>query len=141
MESPAPQLTPAALYERLPVAAPPERTVEALRDALRARAITEYAVIDHGHDMAAAGVPGHPAWTLVFGNPAAGEALLARDLAAAVDIPLRLAVIGTGPGTSAIVIRPMSSLLAKPLAEIADAFTGVLHALASAARDAAEATP
>src|SRR3954471_8218586 len=61
--------------------------------------------------------PSHPAWTLVFGNPAAGEQLLAHERAAAIDIPLRLAVIGTGPGTSAIVIRPMSSLLAPPLAE------------------------
>jgi uncharacterized protein (DUF302 family) len=139
MDAPTPQPASAAAYERLRVAATPERTLEALRDALRARAMTEYAVIDHGHDMAAAGVPGHPAWTLVFGNPAAGEPLLARDLAAAVDIPLRLAVIGTAPGTSDIVIRPMSSLLGKPLAEIADAFTGVLRSLASAARDAAEA--
>jgi uncharacterized protein (DUF302 family) len=86
--------------------------------------------------MAAAGVPCHPAWTLVFGNPAAGEKLLARDLASAVDIPLRLAVIGDGPEASTIVIRPMASLLPAELADIADAFTDVLRSLAFAARDA-----
>src|SRR3954451_23493630 len=82
-------------YEHVAVASPPAVTVERLREALRVRGIIEYAVVDHGRDMAAAGVPGHPAWTLIFGNPAAGEKLLARDLAAAIDIPLRLAVIGT----------------------------------------------
>jgi uncharacterized protein (DUF302 family) len=138
MDPSVPTPTDGGRYEQVPVAAPPERTVQALREVLRAHAITEYAVVDHGHDMAAAGVASHPAWTLVFGNPAAGEPLLARDLLAAVDIPLRLAVIGTGPGTSAIVLRPMSSLLAAPLAGIADAFTGVLRSLASAGRDAAE---
>jgi uncharacterized protein (DUF302 family) len=125
-------------YEQLPVPAAPAVTVQRVRDALRARGVTEYAVVDHGRDMAAAGAPSHPAWTLVFGNPAAGEKLLARDLAAAVDIPLRLAVIGTGPETSAIVLRPMESLLAPDLADVAAAFTGVLRSLAAEARDPAE---
>lgn len=125
-------------YEQVPVAAAPAVTVRHLRGALRARGVTEYAVVDHGHDMAAAGAPSHPAWTLVFGNPVAGEKLLARDLAAAVDIPMRLAVIGTGSETSAIVLRPMESLLPTDLSDVAAGFTGVLRSLASEARDAAE---
>ena len=71
------------------------------------------------------------AWTLIFGNPAAGASLLAHDLAAAVDIPLRLAVIGRA-GASEIVLRDMRTLID---AEIADAFTDTLRALAAAARD------
>jgi uncharacterized protein (DUF302 family) len=126
------------MYEQVPVAAAPAQTVRHVRDALRANGITVYAVVDHGHDMAEAGAPSHPAWTLVFGNPAAGEKLLARDLAAAVDIPLRLAVIGTGRDTSSIVLRPMESLLPAAVADVAAAFTGVLRSLASEARDAAE---
>jgi hypothetical protein len=39
-------------------------------------------VVDHGHDMAAAGQAAYPAWTLIFGNPAAAR-LLTHDLAAA----------------------------------------------------------
>lgn len=116
----------------------PPAVVDALRAELRSRDITEYAVVDHGHDMAAAGAPAHPAWTLVFGNPAAGEALLARELATAVDIPLRLAVIAPDPGRSQIVLRPMESLLPPDVHEIAQRLTGVLRALAGAARDAAE---
>jgi uncharacterized protein (DUF302 family) len=132
--------TPAAgsPYEQVSVAAAPAVTVECLRDALHARAITEYAVVDHGHDMAAAGVASHPAWTLVFGNPAAGEKLLARDPCAAVDIPLRLAVIGAGAADSIIVIRPMTTLLPEAVADVAEALTTVLHSLAAAARDSAE---
>jgi uncharacterized protein (DUF302 family) len=124
-------------YERVPVAAAPEAVVAALRDALRERGITEYAVIDHGHDMAAAGAPANPAWTLVFGNPAAGAKLLALDRAAAVDIPLRLAVIGTDDG-SEIVLRDMRSLLDN---DIADAFNDVLRALAADARSRATGPP
>jgi uncharacterized protein (DUF302 family) len=80
--------------------------------------------------MAAAGAPAFPAWTLVFGNPAGGARLLAADLAAAVDIPLRLAVIGGDAGTE-VVYRDMRSLLGGERGELADAFTAVLHALAT----------
>ncbi len=121
------------MYERLPVGAPPGAVVAALREVLRERGITEYAVVDHGHDMAAAGGPAYPAWTVIFGNPAAGAQLLAHDLAAAVDIPLRLAVIGRGDG-SEIVLRDMRSLID---GDVADGFTAVLRGLAEAARDRA----
>jgi len=124
-------------YERLSVRATPEATVEALREAIRSRGITEYAVVDHGRDMAAAGTPGFAAWTLVFGNPAAGAKLLAHDIAAAVDIPLRLAVVSAETG-SEIVLRDMRSLLSDELAELADALTEVLRALAAQARDLAQ---
>jgi uncharacterized protein (DUF302 family) len=95
--------------------------------------------VDHGRDMAAAGAPGHVAWTLVFGNPAAGAKLLERDLAAAVDIPLRLAVIAAESGGSEIVLRDTRTLLAADLAALADAFNDVLRALAADARDRATA--
>jgi uncharacterized protein (DUF302 family) len=119
------------VYERVPVNAPPDVVVAALRDVLRERGITEYAVVDHGQDMAAAGQPAYPAWTLVFGNPAAGARLLAYDLAAAVDIPLRLAVIGGGDA-SEIILRDMRTLID---VDIAENFTDVLRGLAEATRE------
>src|SRR5262245_64579459 len=124
-------------YERVAVDASPEAVVAALRESLRSRGITEYAVVDHGHDMAAAGATGLVAWTLVFGNPAAGAKLLERELAAAVDIPLRLAVIAGAGAGSEIVLRDMRSLLGDDLAGVADAFNQVLRALAADARDRA----
>jgi uncharacterized protein (DUF302 family) len=121
------------MYERLPVGASPEAVVAAVREVLRVRGLSEYAVVDHGHDMAAAGRAAYPAWTVIFGNPAAGAKVLAHDLAAAVDIPLRLAVIGSAGG-SEIVLRDMRSLID---ADVADAFTAVLREVAAAARDRA----
>lgn len=75
--------------------------------------------------------PAYPAWTLIFGSPAAGAQLLAYDPAAAVDIPLRLAVIGRDGG-SEIVLRDMRTLID---ADVADGFTAVLRGLAEAARE------
>jgi uncharacterized protein (DUF302 family) len=124
-------------YERLAVEAAPDAVVSALREVLSSRAMTEYAVIDHGRDMTAAGAPGFPAWTLIFGNPAAGAKLLARDLAAAIDIPLRIAVIAGESRSSEIVLRDMRSLLSDDLADLAEAFTQVLRSLAQEARDRA----
>ncbi len=107
-------------YEQVHVDAPPAATVSALREALRTRGITEYAVVNHGH---------------VFGSPAGGAKLLARSLPAAVDIPLRLAVIDASDGGSEIVLRDMRTLLGEELGDLADAFTGVLRSLAGDAQD------
>jgi uncharacterized protein (DUF302 family) len=126
-------------YELTDVAAPAQTSVDAIRAELKQRGIKEYAVVDHGHDMAAAGATPHPAWTLVFGNPAAGEAVLAADLAAAVDIPLRVAVIAVDAQHSRIVLRPMQTLLGEGLLPIAEALTSALRSIAAEARDAAEA--
>ena len=126
-------------YERVPVQAPPAEVVAALREVLRERGITEYAVVDHGHDMAAARVGRFVAWTLVFGNPAVGAKVLEHDLAAAVDIPLRLAVIGEGEQNATIVLRDMGSLLGAELGALAEELTGVLRALAARAAELATA--
>ena len=119
------------MYERVVLDASPEVVVVRLREAFVARGLTEYAVVDHGRDMAAAGRPGFVAWTLVFGNPAAGANVLAHDLAAAVDLPLRIAVVAAERGRCEVVYRDMRTLLAPELGEVADAMTGVLRALAT----------
>ena len=118
------------VYERIAVDLSPEQAVVSLRAELTKRGITEYAVVDHGRDMAQAGAPGFSAWTLVFGNPAAGARVLAADLAAAVDIPLRIAVIKSESGTE-LVYRDMRTLLGDELGEVADALTGALRDLAA----------
>ena len=119
------------MYERFDVDAAPEVVVVRLREALLARGLTEYAVVDHGRDMAAAGHPGYVAWTLVFGNPAAGAKVLEHDLAAAVDIPLRLAVVGAAEHHAQVVFRDMRTLLAPELGQVADAMTALLRTLAN----------
>jgi uncharacterized protein (DUF302 family) len=125
-------------YERIGVESRPELVVAALHTVLRRRGVTEYAVVDHGRDMAEVGAPGHRAWTLVFGNPAAGAKLLEEDPAAAVDIPLRVAVIAAGAGSAEIVLRDMRTLLSEELSAVAQQFTETVRALALEARDLAE---
>lgn len=117
-------------YEVIEAPETPDVVLESARAALRDRGITEYAVIDHGADMARAGAPGHVAWTLVFGNPAAGAKLLSRDPAAAVDIPLRLAVVGAAGGDTEIVIRDMRTLIGDIDADLAEAFNEVVRSIA-----------
>jgi uncharacterized protein (DUF302 family) len=119
------------MYERVDVDATPEVVVVRLREAFIARGLTEYAIVDHGRDMAAAGHPGFVAWTLVFGNPAAGANVLEHDLAAAVDLPLRLAVVAAGAHHAQVVFRDMRSLLAPELGAAADTMTALLRALAN----------
>lgn len=121
-------------YARVPVAAAPAIVVQELSRALAER-ITEYVVVDHGHDMAAAGAPGFVAWTLIFGSPSAGAKILELDLGAAVDLPLRLAVIASEAGGSEIVLRDMATLLHGDAAPLADQFTGVLRGLAEHVRE------
>jgi uncharacterized protein (DUF302 family) len=134
---PDPRQSHQTALERFGVAAAPEIVVEAVRNSLRSHGITEYAVVDHGADMTAAGAPGHVAWTLIFGNPAAGAKLLDRDPETAVDIPLRLAILGARHGETTIVLRDMRTLLPADLTDLADAFTQTLRALAADARERA----
>jgi uncharacterized protein (DUF302 family) len=54
---------------------------------------------------------------LIFGNPGAGARVLAHDLAAAVDIPLRLAVIGRDDGSEIVLRARRRSMHARALAE------------------------
>jgi hypothetical protein len=62
--------------------------------------------------------------------------LLALELAAAVDFPLRVAVVASDDA-SEVVWRDMRSLLAD--AALADAFTSALRTLATAAGDRSNA--
>lgn len=121
-------------YESIAIDAHPRDVVAALREEIRKRGLYEYAVVDHGHDMRDAGAAGFEAWTLIFGNPSAGAQLLSRDLAAAVDIPLRLAVVRGHHGGADVVLRDMHSLIGEHHAALAHTFNGVLRGLAASAR-------
>jgi hypothetical protein len=98
-------------YEVTDVVAAPEVVVQALRDAISSRGIIEYAVVDHGRDMTAAGRPGH--W---HGRSCSVTRREAPSCSIAIPPPpststLRLGVIGRDSSRSAIVIRPMQTLL------------------------------
>ena len=123
--------------ECIEVPAPAWTVVSAVRDVVRARYLTEYAVIDHGRDLAADGRDRMPAWTILFSDPALEAKLLKRDLINAVDLPLRIAVVERECGHSEIVVRDMRTLLRGDLEHLADACTAVLAAIAAEAAELA----
>lgn len=132
---------PRPLPERLDVPAPARAVVAAVRAAARARYLTEYAVVDHGRDLAADGRDRMAAWTILLSDPALESKLLRLDLAGAVDLPLRIAVVEAGPQRSEIVLRDMRTLLRDDLAHLADACTALLAAVAAEAAELAVESP
>lgn len=76
----------------------PREAIDRLRGEIQQRGLVEYALIDHAHDMAQRGAVAHDAFTLIFGNPVAGSALLKAAPDAVGDIPLRVGVIARSGG-------------------------------------------
>lgn len=91
------------------VALAPREAIERLRTEIQQRGLVEYALVDHARDMAQRGVAAHDAFSLLFGNPIAGSALLAAAPDAVGDIPLRVGVIARAGGCT-VVYRPVAAL-------------------------------
>jgi uncharacterized protein (DUF302 family) len=71
---------------------PVVETVAKLLEILHARAITVFAVIDHGGEAEKAGMKMRPTQLVVFGSPKAGTPLMLAAPSAAIDLPLKLLV-------------------------------------------------
>ncbi|MBX9944093.1 MAG: serine hydrolase [Reyranella sp.] len=69
-----------------------DETVARLQKLLAARKIPVFATFDHAENARQAGLPLGPSKVVVFGNPAVGTKLMQANPAAALDLPLRLAV-------------------------------------------------
>jgi uncharacterized protein (DUF302 family) len=67
-------------------------TVARLRATLEAKAITLFAVIDHGGEAAKAGLHMPDTKLLIFGNPAAGTPVMLSAPTTAIDLPLKILV-------------------------------------------------
>ncbi|MBB5326374.1 uncharacterized protein (DUF302 family) [Anoxybacillus tepidamans] len=89
----------------------PKDIVQKICTSLEKQRIKIYAVVDHQSDMDTAQVFSYPAFTIIFGNPRMGSKLLKKLPIAAVDIPLRIAVIRSESGKgSSIIFRDMEYL-------------------------------
>jgi len=69
-----------------------DETFERLKKALAAAKVPVFATFDHAANATQAGLSLPPAKVIVFGNPAVGTKLMQHNLAAALDLPLRVAV-------------------------------------------------
>jgi uncharacterized protein (DUF302 family) len=71
---------------------PFDETVAHITALLEARAVTLFALIDHGGEAAKAGLQMPPTKLLVFGSPRAGTPLMVAAPSIAIDLPLKLLV-------------------------------------------------
>jgi len=67
-------------------------TTDRLEAALRAKAVTVFARIDHADGAASVGMSLRPTELLIFGDPRAGTPLMQADQTIGIDLPLKALV-------------------------------------------------
>lgn len=69
-----------------------DETVKRFEDALRAKGVKLFALIDHSGEAEKVGMRMPPTRLLIFGNPKAGTPLMIRSPGIAIDLPLKVLV-------------------------------------------------
>ena len=69
-----------------------EETVERLREVLRAKGLTLFALVDHDGEAEKAGLKMRPTRLLIFGSPKAGTPVMLAAPSIAIDLPLKILV-------------------------------------------------
>jgi uncharacterized protein (DUF302 family) len=75
-----------------------DETVDRLREILRSRGITLFAMVDHCGEAQKVGMKMPPTKLLVFGSPKAGTPLMLDAPSVAIDLPLKILVREDGEG-------------------------------------------
>ena len=94
-ETPATQATSAPRIHTVASKYPFDETVTRLQNAIQAKGMTVFAVIDHHAAARQNGLEMQPATVIVFGTPKAGTPLMVKDPAFALQLPLRVLVTET----------------------------------------------
>ena len=81
---------------------PFDETVTRLQNAIQAKGMTVFAVIDHRAAARQSGLEMQPATVIVFGTPKAGTPLMVKDPTFALQLPLRVLVTQTPAGVQAV---------------------------------------
>jgi uncharacterized protein (DUF302 family) len=69
-----------------------EQTLSKLQQALAAKGITVFALIDHSGEAAKAGLTMPPTKLLIFGNPKGGTPLMLAAPSIAIDLPMKVLI-------------------------------------------------
>jgi len=77
---------------------PVDETVDRLRDILKKKEITLFALIDHSGEAEKVGLKMPPTKLLIFGNPKAGTPLMVAAPSTAIDLPLKILVAEDASG-------------------------------------------
>jgi uncharacterized protein (DUF302 family) len=73
-------------------------TVKRVRDALDAKGVRLFALIDHSGEAEKAGLQMRPTKLLIFGNPKAGTPWMVAAPSLAIDLPLKILVAEDAEG-------------------------------------------
>jgi uncharacterized protein (DUF302 family) len=84
-------------------------TIGLVTAALQARGVTLFATVDHAGGARAAGLELDDEVLLLFGNPAAGTALMQADPTAGYDLPLRM-LVWSQAGTTRVAYQDPAAL-------------------------------
>ncbi|ASP17972.1 DUF302 domain-containing protein [Neisseria sp. 23W00296] len=96
-----------------------DETVSRLKNAVQAKGMTVFALIDHRAAAQKAGLDMQPATVIVFGAPKAGTPLMAKDPDFALRLPLKVLVTETD-GQVRAVLADTRSLIADSRISVAD---------------------
>jgi uncharacterized protein (DUF302 family) len=69
-----------------------DETVEKLKEILRGKGITLFALVDHSGEAAKVGMKMRPTKLLIFGNPKAGTPVMLASPSSAIDLPLKILI-------------------------------------------------
>jgi uncharacterized protein (DUF302 family) len=69
-----------------------DETVDRLKDILRSKEVTLFALIDHSGEAAKVGMKMPPTKLLIFGSPKGGTPLMLAAPSVALDLPLKILV-------------------------------------------------
>jgi uncharacterized protein (DUF302 family) len=74
------------------------QTVERLKEALRAKGVMLFALIDHDGEAEKAGMKMRPTRLVIFGDPRAGTPVMLAAPSIAIDLPLKILIWEDGQG-------------------------------------------
>lgn len=83
-----------------------EETVSRLTDLIHARGMKLFAVIDQSAEAREIGLELRPTTLVIFGNPAAGTAVMEAAPLAALDLPLKVLVWADGDQAKVSYLSP-----------------------------------
>lgn len=69
-----------------------DETVQKLKEILKAKGVTLFALVDHSGEAGKIGMQMLPTKLLIFGNPKAGTVLMLAAPSSAIDLPLKILV-------------------------------------------------
>jgi uncharacterized protein (DUF302 family) len=75
-----------------------DQTVERLKNILRSKGVTLFALVDHSGEAEKVGLKMPPTKLLIFGSPKAGTPLMLAAPSIAIDLPLKILVREDGQG-------------------------------------------